>query len=193
MATATIISYPDNEINETIVFTDTLNSYELVKNLWIDISETTTDTYIEVVYNSVTITLNITEECRYTPVNIAFFNKDGGVQFLDFFKARTDRLTVKGESYESRIGQPQDGDHQFIDYNKNGRTKFKVNSGFVQEALNETFRQLFLSERVYWFDNGVYTPLNISSKTLEYKTRAKDRLINYEVEFEFSFNEINDV
>jgi hypothetical protein len=59
--------------------------------------------------------------------------------------------------------------------------------------MNETFRQLLLSERVWSFDSGVYTPLNVKSKSLEYKSRAKDRLINYEIEFEFSFNEINDV
>jgi hypothetical protein len=28
---------------------------------------------------------------------------------------------------------------------------------------------------------------------LEYKTRQKDRLINYEIEFEYSFNEINNI
>jgi len=28
---------------------------------------------------------------------------------------------------------------------------------------------------------------------LEYKTRMKDRLINYEVEFEYAFNEINNI
>lgn len=191
--TATIISYPDNQINETINFSETLNSYELIQNLWVDVSEATTDTYIEVIYNSVTITLNITEECRYDPVNIAFINKEGGLQFLDFFKARTDRLTTTVETYEGRIGQPNVGVHQFVDYNKNGRTNFRVNSGFVQEELNETFRQLFLSERVWQFDSGIYTPLNVRGKTLEYKTRAKDRMINYEVEFEFSFNEINNV
>jgi len=191
--TATIISYPDNEINETIVFTDTLISQDVVQNLWVDVSETTTDTYIEVVYNSVTVTLNITEECRYTPVNIAFINKDGGLQFLDFFKARTDSTNVSRESFESDRAQPNTGAHQFENYNVQSKSKFKVNSGFVSEALNETFKQLLLSERVWSYDSGVYTPLNVGTSNLEYKTRAKDRLINYEFEFEYSFNDVNNV
>lgn len=191
--TATIISYPDNEINESINFSDTLISQDLVQNLWVDISETTTDTYIEVTYNSVTITLLITEECRYTPVNIAFINKDGGLQFLDFFKARTESTKISRESFESDRQQPNLGSHQFEVYNVQAQSKFRVNSGFVQEEMNETFNQLLLSERVWQFDSGVYTPLNVSTSSFEEKTRAKDRLINYEIEFEYSFNSVNNV
>ena len=36
-------------------------------------------------------------------------------------------------------------------------------------------------------------PLNVSKKSLEYKTRQNDRLINYEFEFEYAYNEINNV
>jgi len=68
-----------------------------------------------------------------------------------------------------------------------------MNSGFVDEAMNETFKQLFLSERVWQFDGTNYIPLKLGSKSLEYKTRMKDRLINYEVEFEYAFNDINNV
>jgi len=63
-----------------------------------------------------------------------------------------------------------------------------MNSGFVDETMNETFKQLFLSERVWIFDGINYIPLKLGSKSLEYKTRMKDRLINYEVEFEYAFN-----
>jgi len=66
-----------------------------------------------------------------------------------------------------------------------------MNSGFVSETMNETFKQLMLSERVWSYKDGVYTPLKLGSKTLEYKSRQKDRLINYEIEFEYAFNEIN--
>ena len=129
----------------------------------------------------------------YTPVNIIFQNKEGAEQTLQFFKVRTDTLTVESEQYESDSGQPSAGFHQFVKYNVNGKTKFKVNSGFVSEDLNSTFKQLFLSERIWWMNGAVNTPINIASTSLEYKTRQKDRLINYEVEFEFAFSEVNNI
>jgi len=193
MATATIISYPDNEINESLTLPDSLISGELVKYLWVDVSETTTDTYIEVVYNSETITLYITDECRYTPIDIAFQNKDGEMQLLTFFKKKTDSMSVENEIFESDRGQPSEWNHQYTKFNVVGKSKFTVNSGFVDEDINETIKQLFLSERVWQYDGSNFIPLNVNSKNLEYKTRQNDRLINYEIGFDYAYNEINNI
>jgi hypothetical protein len=59
--------------------------------------------------------------------------------------------------------------------------------------MNETVRQLLLSERVWMYSNEIFTPLNVASKSLEYKTRQKERLINYEIDFDYAFNEINSI
>ncbi len=187
----TIISYPDNQINESIAEFTTLDSGEMVQNIWIDVTPATTDEYIEVTYNGETITLLITDECRYTPIDIAFQNKEGALCILPFFKAKSESLSVTREEFQTDRGQASNGNHQYVNFNIQGRTKLKVNSGFVKEEMNEIFKQLLLSERVWQFDGTNYIPLNISSTSLEYKTRQKDRLINYEIEFDYSFNEIN--
>lgn len=189
----TIISYPDNQINFTQDVGDSLISSELVKYVWIDVSEATTDEYIEITYNGETITLLIQDECRYTPIDIFFQNKEGAEQVLTFFKSNMESLSVSSEEFQASRGQANLGNHQYIKYNVQGRQKLKVNSGFVNEEMNETFKQLFLSERVWKYENGIFTPLNLSSKSFEYKTRQKDRLINYELEFEYAFNEINNI
>lgn len=189
----TIISYPANQINESIAEPTSLISGEMVQNVWVDVSEATTDEYIEIVFNGVTTTLLITDECRYTPIDICFQNKEGEMQILTFFKAKTENLSITSDSFESDRGQPLAGNHQFVTYNVNGKSVFKMNSGFVSEAMNETFKQLFLSSRVWQLLDGVYIPLVLGSKNLEYKTRQKERLINYDIEFGYAFNEINNV
>jgi len=187
----TVKSYPDLQIDYSLAEPTSLDSAEMVQNVWVDVSEATTDEYVEIIFNGVTTTLLITDECRYTPIDIAFQNKEGAFQFITFFKALTESLSVTNEEYESDRGQPLDSFHQYVKYNVQGKSKFKVNSGFVKEVMNETFKQLFLSERVWQLENDIYIPLNVTSKSLEYKTRQKDRLINYEVEFDYAFNEIN--
>ena len=189
----TAISYPDNQINFSQDVGDSLLSSELVKYMFVDVSEATTDEYVEITYNGETITLLITDECRYTPVDIYFQNKEGAGQVLTFFKVQTESLSVTSEEFQASRGQANLGNHQYIKYNVQGRQKLKVNSGFVNEEINETFKQLFLSQRVWKYENGIFTPLNLSSKSFEYKTRQKDRLINYELEFEYAFNEINNI
>lgn len=189
----TVISYPANQINFTEDVGDSLISSELVKYMWVDVSEATTDEYIEITYNGETITLLIEDECRYTPIDIFFQNKEGAEQVITFFKAKTESMSVTSEEFQANRGQANLGNHQYIRYNVQARSKFKINSGFVIEEMNETFKQLFSSERVWKYEGGIFTPLNILSKSLEYKTRQKDRLINYEVEFEYAFNEINNI
>ena len=186
----TVKSYPLNEINYSINTPGTNFSNELVKYLWVNISEAPTDDFIEIVYNGVIKTLLITDECRYTPQDIAFQNKDGAVQVMTFFKVKKDSISVTSENYEGNRGH---GFHQNIKFNINAKKKFTVNSGFVSEDKNETIQQLLLSERVWLLNNGIETPLNVGSTSQEFKTRQNDRLINYQIDFEYAFNEINNV
>ena len=187
----TVKSYPDLNINDTYTYLPTTNNANLVKNNLVDLSLALNDELVEIVYNDVVITLLVTDECRYAPIDVAFQNKEGALQFVTFFKAKTESLNVTSEEFQTDRGQAIDGFHQMVTYNVQGNSKFKMNSGFVDESMNETFKQLFLSERVWQFDGTNYIPLKLGSKSLEYKTRMKDRLINYEVEFEYAFNEIN--
>lgn len=191
--TINIKSYPNLEINRSITKTITSDSNELVQYLIIDINETTNDEYVEVTFNGETITLLITDECKYTPIDMYFINKEGGQQSLTFFKSSVEDMRVSSEEFESDRGQANLGFHQFTRFNVNAKSKFKVNSGFVDEENNEAFKQLLLSGRVWKLDNNVFVPLNLNSKSIEYKSRQKDRLINYELTFDYAYNEINNI
>lgn len=186
----TIVSYPESEISLSIPITNTVESAEMVKYLWIDISDAPTDEYIEITYNHVTKTLLITDECRYTPVDIAFQNKEGALQVQTFFKARKDTMSIESEKFESNrpIGR-----HQFIKYNVSAKTKFTLNSGFVTEDKNEVIKQLLLTERAWIIQGAVAIPINVGTAAQEFKTRQNDRLINYAIEFEYAFTENNKV
>lgn len=188
-----IISYPSNEINLSENIATTTTSGELVKYLWVQCNETTTDSYIEVVFNGQTTTLLLQDEPKYTPIDIFFQNKEGAEQVLTFFKEQKSSLSITSSEFESDRGQPSLGNHQFVRHNVQGRKDLTLNSGFVDEEMNEIFTQLLLSERIWSYNGSNFTPLNIKSKQLSYKTQLKERLINYEINFEYSYNEINNI
>ena len=190
---ATVLSFPDSQIDETFVISATTTSAELVRYIFVRTLLATTDEYIEITYNGVTTTFYIKDEHKYTPIDIVFQNKEGSQQIVTFFKKVVDSMEVTDEMFESDRGQPIDGNHQFVRFNVNSKSKFTVNSGFIQEELNETFTQLLVSEKVWSLDGSLLTPLNISKKSIEYKTRQNDRLINYEGDFDFAFNDINTI
>lgn len=194
--TVTVKSYPLNQINESFDVADTYNSDEIVQNLWVNVSDATTDQYIDIIYNGVTKTLLITDECRYTPIDIAFQNKEGALQIMTFFKAKKDTISIESETFESSRQIPK---HQFVKYNVNAKVKFSASSGFVAEDKNETIKQLLLSERVWLLEyssrdeENKATPLNVITSLQEVKTRQNDKLINYVIEFEHAFFENNNV
>jgi hypothetical protein len=130
-----------------------------------------------------------TEECKYTPVECSFINSKGGWQFLTFFKAQTNSISVKGSNYNlmpSEVGyNPLKG--QSKAFNINGSQTIKLNTGFIDENNNELIKDLMLSETVL-LDNK---PVKLKTQSLTYKTHLKDKNINFEVEFEYSFDLIN--
>jgi hypothetical protein len=191
---STVIKLQSENTIKTLTKTATTNSLELVQSCYVKISEFSADEYIEIYKDDVLInTLLITDEPRYTPIDAVFLNKEGQHQSVTLFKEKTDKLKVERESYESSNGQPIDGFHQFKNYNVNGQDSFSMNSGFVKEDNNEVFTQLLLSEKVWQLLDNVYIPLNLSTDDIEYKTRQKDRLLNYKIDFKYSFNKINNI
>ena len=122
-----------------------------------------------------------------------FQNKDGANQIFTFFKKQEESMTITDNHFETNRGQASEGFHQFVRHNVQGRTTLKAETGFIDEDNTEFVKQMLLSERIWSFVGGVYTPLNIVNKSFKYKTRQNDRLISYTVTFEKSYNEINNI
>jgi len=131
------------------------------------------------------------EECKYTPVVCTFINRYGGWEFLTFFKQQINTIAVKGTDYKlmpssvnynTSLGQSKT-------FNINGTQTIKLNTGFVDENYSELITDLLLSETVL-LDSK---PVIVKTQGSDLKTSLKDRLINYEMEFEYAYNLINDV
>ena len=130
-------------------------------------------------------------EPKYTPVVCSFINRFGGWQFLTFFKAQTNSINVKGTTY--RLNQevynynPNKG--QTKSFNINGNQTIKLNTGWIPENYNDIIQDLLVSENVL-IDGK---PVEVKTQSTELKTSIKDKNINYEIEFVYSFDLINNV
>ena len=149
--------------------------------------------YLEVVNEDIKfrIYVNRIEECKYTPVECAFINSSGGWQFLTFFKAQSNSISVNGSDYNLL---PDAVDYnvyrgQSKVFNINGNKTIKCNTGWVYESYNELIQDLLLSETIL-LDNK---PAKVKTQSFTYKTDLLDRNINFEIEFEYSFDLINNV
>ena len=157
---------------------------ELVK-----ISTDNRDTYI-----------NVTSHCpnKYGVRKVTFINRHGALQDIWFNGARRDVTNVESNTYKS---SPINFTTMSYDAYK-GQTKrygvdstrsIKLNSGWVRESENETFEEILMSENAWITEDNVQYPVIPKSSSLERKTSVVDGLINYEIEFDYAFDNNNTV
>ena len=148
-----------------------------------------------------TIKVNVLEECKYEPKKVTFINKFGALQDMYFFKKAVEMMTIEKESYKSNIlnsnFEYSRSSHINRDFNIIGKESVTLSSGFLSEEYNEVFKQMMLSEKV-WVTNvteGVeqVLPINVKTSDITYKTSLNDKLVEYTIEFDKSYDTINNI
>lgn len=146
-----------------------------------------------------TITLEAVCEIKYDQLQVIFYNKFGALQVMPFFKKSTTSITTSSNEFQRDImnytNDPtyDKSKHVIATLGINGKEKISMNTGFIDESFNEVIRQLLLSEQI-WVDNGTdVLPINLNTKSLTFKKSVNDKLINYTLDFNYSFDKINNV
>ena len=148
-----------------------------------------------------TVNVEILEECKYEPKKVTFVNKFGALQDMYFFKKSVESMNVTKESYKSNILDSNmaynSSNHVYRDFNVMGRESVTLSSGFLSEEYNEVFKQMMLSEKVWVTnitnDGEQVLPINVKTGDITYKTSLNDKLVQYTIEFDKSFDTINNI
>ena len=173
---------------------------------------------IEITYDTTqteSITVKEIEECKYPVHKIVFLNRWGAFQDLFFFKKSVESLESRSENfnrsifqarqvyYTERLGECNENynynvysttAHAKKTFNANATESISLNTGFVPESMNPYFEELMVSEYVWLIDeNDVVYPVNLKDSSFTYKTGLNDRLINYTMNFEKSFDLVNNI
>ena len=140
--------------------------------------------------------ITIENSCKYPLYNCFFKNKYGVWQSIPFSLRNKQSFDVESSEYMpiiSSFGEYSLQSHQQKTFNPNAKEKITCNTDYLPEYYNLLFDELMLSEFVYLENDGQYLPVNVNKKSFERKTRLFDKLIQYTMEFEYSFNKINQV
>ncbi len=146
------------------------------------------------------INVETLQECKYEPKKVTFINKFGVLQDIYFFKKSVENMNVNKESYKSNTlsGSTYDrSNHVYRDFNVLAKESVTLSSGFLSEEYNEVFKQMMLSERVWVTniteDGEQVLPINVKTSDITYKTSLNDKLVEYTIEFDKSFDTINNI
>ena len=150
---------------------------------------------------NIIVNVEILQECKYEPKKVTFVNKYGALQDIYFFKKSVKKMNIKKESYKSNILDSNmvynSSNHVYRDFNVMGRESVTLSSGFLSEEYNEVFKQMMLSEKVWVTniteDGEQVLPINVKTGDITYKTSLNDKLVQYTIEFDKSFDTINNI
>jgi len=130
--------------------------------------------------------------CRYEPVLCDFVNKYGAWQRTWFYAASNNTLSVENTKHnlmQSTFPIYNTLEGQTKSFNTNGKNSIKVNTDWVDESYNDLLKQLMLSERI--LINSL--PAILKTQSTELFKNINQKTINYQLEFDFAYNTINNV
>ncbi len=186
-------------INATETMVGTNQSTAYIQYISVDVSQTVagTDDFItiKILPSAVTFTYEILDECKYTPKTVVFKNKYGVFETVTMFKKSMETINIESDEFINNsivAGVYTVTKHQFQKINIAAKETITLNSGYITEAENELYKQLLISDHVSFYETA-YIPVNVATKTLEYKTRVNDSLVKYTIEFDYAYNVLNNV
>jgi hypothetical protein len=184
------------DVNTTLTPIATNESTDFVQYVIIDVANViANDSYVTISDDTNTFIFEIEDECRYEPTQIIFKNRYGVFEGLSLFKKKTDSISVSKSTFTNAYLESGVYDvtkHQIKDINITATETLKLNTGFIKEAENESYKQMLVSDQIFIYDSALI-PVTAESKSLDFKTRINDGLINYEINLKYAYNYIQNV
>lgn len=136
-------------------------------------------------------------ETRFNPIKLIFINRFGAYQEMWFDKKSVESMTASEERYKAStingLGIYNISNHTNKILSKNGSESVTINTGFVDDQMYYPLKELILSESVWTLKDGQVLPININTSSLTHKTKVNDKLIQYTMDFTYSFDIINNI
>ncbi len=183
-----------------------INTNEVVR--YVEITDTENVAFITIfnanTFEQVVFDVEVVTECIYDPVKITFVNRFGVLQ--DFYTYKVSKETIKAtnDSYNRSILQEdliggipvlsyQPTEHRKREYNRQATKSIELNTGYIPEDNNIIIEEMLTSEYIWLTIDGVIIPANLSTKSVPLLTRINDQLIKYKLNFDFSYNEVQNI
>ena len=130
---------------------------------------------------------------KYPNVRIKWKNRFGQFDYLNFNMINRESLSTTRRTYQPTLGtwegssfSYQSYNSSILDYIVDTKQTLQVNTNWVNEDYNDIFKQLMVSDEIYWVYNeatNAVRPLSIASSDIQFKTGVVDKLIQYTFEF----------
>jgi hypothetical protein len=141
-----------------------------------------------------TLNYEVVSECYYVPVRVAYKNRFGQFDFFNFYKRHNTQFNTDQRVYQPQLGTWNSSTLSYNQYQTRQQRYIvdateilECNTDFIPEGYNELFKQMLVSDEIYWlYDqaNLITKPLSIRTNSLTFKTGVNNKLIQYTIAFD---------
>jgi len=141
-------------------------------------------------------TLNYEVICEqyYTPVRVAYKNRFGQFDWINFYKRHDNTFNTSQRLYEPQLGTWESATLAYDQFQTKAQRYIvdatevmSCNTTYIEQGYNELMKQLLVSDEIYWtYDqtNNLVKPLTIQTNSLQFKTGVNNKLIQYTITFD---------
>jgi hypothetical protein len=137
-------------------------------------------------------------EQKYPNVRIKWKNRFGQFDYLNFYGVSQNGMKVDRQMYQPQIGSwdsntvsYQNYDSQNKPYVVNAKQSLLVNSQLLSQDYNDIFKELLVSDEIYWiYDENSYDirPISINQESITFQTGVVNKTIQYSFTFDWAQN-----
>ena len=141
------------------------------------------------------ITYEVVCNQKYPNIRIKWKNRYGQFDNFNFNMVNRQTFNVNRQVYQPQIGTWGGNTLEYQNYSSNNLNylvdaaeSISVNSDWVSEDYNDIFKQLLVSDEIYWvYDeaNGDLRPITIKTNSVTFKTGVVDKVIQYAFDFDY--------
>jgi hypothetical protein len=141
------------------------------------------------------IYFNFKCEQKYPNIRIKWKNRYGQFDYFNFDMVNKQSFSTTTRGYQPQLGtwtgtslQYNSADSSNLNYIVDSKQSIVVNTDWVPEDYNDIFKQMLVSEEIYWIkdeSSTVLTPITIATDSIVFKTGVVDKVIQYSFEFNF--------
>ena len=141
-----------------------------------------------------TVNYEVVCEQYYEPVRIAYKNRYGQFDFLNFYKRHNNTFNTDQRLYEPQLGS---WGGQILSYDQyqtksqryivDATEVLEANTNWLSDGYNNLMKQLLVADEIYWLydqSNFIVKPLTVKTNSLQFKTGVNNKLIQYTITFD---------
>lgn len=132
---------------------------------------------------------------KYPNIRVKWKNRYGQFDYYNFNMVNRESFSVNRSQYQPQLGSWTGTSLGYEGYNSStlnylvdANQGLQVNTNFIPESYNDIFKELLVSDEIYWVYNeedNLVRPITIKTSNITFKTGVVDKLIQYTFDFDW--------